>query len=189
MTKIKFKDFPEFTPNLTPKEILQLGSFGGTYFRPIHSSVTGKDYRGAWKEFPKDWFQSLDIETQVASSKYNKEVNKYGVKCGATLQFWEEKDWIKSQDPYGWFQWYCRFYAGRRSGDDERQIDRWLKCAGDTGRWRLFLVGKIIKSGKTYSDPSVSPKVRQVLQHWGYKLTKRDFQKRVRELALRKKQN
>ena len=177
-TALKFEDFPEFKPNLTPKEVLQMGSFGGTYFRPIESGVTGKRYgKVAWKELPEDWLKGLDIETQVASSDYDKSLNKYNVKCGASLEMWEEKGWIKSQDPYGWFQWYCRFYQGRRTKDDARQIDRWLKCAGPTGRWRLFLIGKILKSGKKYNDASVSPAVRQTLQHWGYYLTRADFEK------------
>ena len=100
---------------------------------------------------------------------------------------WERKGWIVKQDPYGWFQWYCRFYQGRRTKDDQRQIDRWCKCAGDQGRWRLFLIGKIVKSGKKYNDASVSPKVRQLLQHWGYRLSKNDFDKRVKELKAKKK--
>jgi hypothetical protein len=62
-----FDDFPEFRPNLTPKEVLQLGSFGGTYFRSIHSSITGESYQNVWKEFPEDWFSGLDIKTQVCA--------------------------------------------------------------------------------------------------------------------------
>ena len=186
--KMKFKDFPEFKPNLTPKQILQMGSFGGTYFRPIYSQVTKKKYKdSAWKELPEDWLEGLDVETEVASSSYSKEVNTYNVKCGASLEMWEKKGWIKPQDPYGWFQWYCRFYQGRRTKDDQRQIDRWCKCAGAQGRWRLFLIGKIVKSGKKYNDASVSPKVRQLLQHWGYRLSKNDFDKRVKELKVKKK--
>ena len=185
MKTLHFKDFPEFQPNLTPKEVLQMGSFGGTYFRPIYSSVTKKSYKNVWKQLPKSWLSGLDVETQVASSKYRKSVNKYKAKCGASLEYWQSKGWIKRQDPYGWFQWYCRFYQGRRSRDDARQVDRWVKCAGEHGRWRLFLIGKIVKSGKKMSDASVSPAVRQTLQHWGYKLTAEHFNKRVRELKNR----
>lgn len=87
---IEFEDHPEFRPNLTPKQVLQSGSFGGTYYRNIHSSVTGKDYTDAWKEFPDDWFEGLNINKQVARKwdDYDTKVNKYGVKVGTTLEFW-----------------------------------------------------------------------------------------------------
>ncbi|CAN0058035.1 unnamed protein product, partial [Laminaria digitata] len=125
--QLVFPDYPKFRPNLTPKEILQMGSFGGTYFRPIKSSVTGKTYRDVWKEFPADWFQGLTVEKQVSNPKYFNSVNKYGVCCGGDLHMWESSGWIKECDPYGWFQWYCRFYLGRRCDDDERQVSRGLK--------------------------------------------------------------
>jgi hypothetical protein len=119
-------DHPEFRPNLTPAEVLQLGSFGGTYFRPIDSGTTHERYMDAWKEFPAEWFEGLNIKRQVTRSwaSYDVSVNKYGVKCGGTLDMWESSGWISTIDPYGWFQWFCRFYLGRRSTDDERQIAR-----------------------------------------------------------------
>jgi len=171
---VKFDDYPEFTPNLTPKQVLRMGSFGGTYFRDINSGVTGKKHSGktAIREYPKDWFKDIDIEKKIISPTYDKNINTYKVKCGSSLEDWESKDWIVKQDPYGWFQWYCRFYMGRRTSDDKRQIDRWLKLAGPKGRFRTNLMNKIIKSGKAYNDKSVSPVIRQVLQHWGYKVTK-----------------
>ena len=61
-----------------------------------------------WKELPEDWLQGLDVKRQVASSVYNEAVNKYGKKCGGSLEMWEQSGWIVRQDPYGWFQWYCR---------------------------------------------------------------------------------
>ena len=171
---VHFDDYPEFKPNLTPRQIFKMGSFGGTYYRDIHSSVTGKDYKGksVIKSLPKEWFEGINIETHVVSSNYDKNINKYKVKCGSTLEAWESSNWIIEQDPYGWFQWYCRFYKGRRTKDDKRQIDRWLKLAGSNGRFRRTLMNKIIRSGKSYNDISVSPVIRQTLQHWGYKLTK-----------------
>jgi len=171
---VHFDDYPEFKPNLTPRQIFKMGSFGGTYYRDIHSSVTGKDYKGksVIRGLPKEWFKGINIETHVVSSNYDKNINKYKVKCGSTLEAWENSNWIVEQDPYGWFQWYCRFYEGRRTKDDKRQIDRWLKLAGPNGRFRRTLMNKIIRSGKSYNDISVSPVIRQTLQHWGYKLTK-----------------
>ena len=172
-----FKDYPEFKPNLTPKQVFKLGSFGGTYFRDIKSDVTGKSYKGKTviKKYPPDWFKGIDIEKKVISSEYDKKVNKYNAKCGSSLENWEKSGWIMKQDPYGWFQWYCHFYMGRRTKDDKRQIDRWLKLTGPNGRFRRNLMNKVIKSGKSFNDPSVSPVIRQVLQHWGYKLTLSDL--------------
>ena len=106
--ELVFPDFPQFRPNLTPREVLQLGSFGGTYFRPITSSVTGQSYRDVWKELPKVWLEGLDIKTQIASSTYCKSLNKYKETCGGDLEMWESSGWITSIDPYGWFMWYCR---------------------------------------------------------------------------------
>jgi hypothetical protein len=84
-----FEDHPEFKPNLTPKEVLQMGSFGGTYFRPIKSRVTGLSYRDEWEEFPVDWFCNLNIKTHIASSSYNKALNTYKADCGGDLDMWE----------------------------------------------------------------------------------------------------
>lgn len=166
--QIKFSDHPEFTPNLSPKEILQLGSFGGTYFRKIKSSVTGETYLGAWKELPADWLEGLDVNTQVSSSTYRNSVNRYNAKCGGDLEMWESSGWISHFDPYGWFQWYCRFYQGRRTEDDERQISRALGVMGPKGRWRRNLVNKCLAAGKpldqVVDDAKISPVVRQLLQ-------------------------
>lgn len=173
--ELLFEDCPELRPNMTPKEVLQAGSFGGTYFRPIKSGVTGKSYSGVWRDLPEDWLVGLNVPRQVASSVYHESVNTYKVKCGGSLEMWESSGWIHKQDPYGWFQWYCRFYQGRRTPDDERQIGRWLRCAGPTGRWKNNLISKCVRSGCGYDNYAVSPVVRQTLQHWGYKLTEEDF--------------
>lgn len=170
-----FKDFPEFKPNLTPKEVIQSGSFGGTYFRPILSGITGKYYKDVWKEFPSNWFEGLDIEKQVKSIIIQKEVNKYKVKMGGNLDMWESSGWITEIDPYGWFQWYCRFYLGRRTSDDERQINRWKKTCGKNGRFRVTLIRAIIKNKSKYNDYKIKPAARQGLLHWAYELTKKDF--------------
>ena len=166
------KNNPDFTPNLSPKQVFKRGAFGGTYFRPIKSSITGKSYKSnqVIREYPKSWFSGINIETHVSSSKYDKKINKYGVKCGSSLEDWESSGWIDKQDPYGWFQWYCRYYKGRRSKDDERQIIRWKKLAGPNGRFRKRLINMIKKKNTTYDDEKVSPVIRQVLLHWGYEL-------------------
>ena len=184
--ELVFKDHPEFRPNLTPKEVLNLGSFGGTYFRRIRSSVTNETYSGVYKEFPKDWFENLDIKKQVTSAKYQTTVNRYKVKCGGDLHMWESSGWISNIDPYGWFQWYCRFYLGRRSTDDDRQIKRGLGVCGPKGRFRNQLIGRCARNGKKFDDSSISPVIRQALQHWGYQLTKKDADAYVRKKKLPK---
>jgi len=177
-----FEDREDFFPNLTPEEVLRAGSFGGTYFRPIKSSVTGLKYDKQWEELPQSWIKGMNIKKQIAKVEYEKSVNTYEVKCGGDLDMWESSGWIQKQDPYGWFQWYCRFYLGRRSKDDERQVKRWLNCAGLKGRWKNNLIGKIIKGGSVHNNYKVSPVIRQTLQHWGYKLTKEDFEARKKVL-------
>jgi hypothetical protein len=182
---LHFGDHPDFQPNLTPAEVLRAGSFGGGYFRPIFSSVTGTQYSRVSEELPEDWINGLDIETHIASETNRaRSVNKYRVDCGARQGkadqfgqlFWESKGWIDEADPYGWFMWYCRFYQGRRSHDDHRQISRWQQLAGVKGRWKQNLVAKCYLQKKSFDDISVSPVVRQTLQHWAYRLTKEDYQ-------------
>lgn len=163
MKTIKFKDYPGFNPNLTPEQVIRKGSFGGTYFRDLYSGVNKKYYKDQWKEYPKDWFEGLDLEKMVYSKKCDKSINKFKVKSGTTLEYWESKGWISPQDPYGWFQWYCRFYLGRRSSDDERQINRWKNIVGDKGRFKTRLKN-MIKSGND------SMKIRQLLLQWGVEI-------------------
>ena len=145
-----------FSPNKTPSEIISEGTFGGTYFRDIYSGVTGKLYRNSWKEF-----------------YYDAGVNKYRVRCGTSLRFWENKGWINEQDPCGWFQWYCRYHLGRCISDDSRQIKRWL---GIVNRFKGILVKMIKDKSTKFDDVSVSPKIRQVLLHWGYELVESECQ-------------
>jgi hypothetical protein len=176
--RIFFTDYPEFTPNLSPSDIFRLGSFGGTYWRPIYSKVTHKQYKNVHKKY-KDWWKGIP-ESHLSSSTYDNKVNKYNCKVGTTLEFWEGKHWITSYNPYGWVHWYCDFYRGRRCPDDERQIKRWQGLAGPRGRFMRFLVTQIVKRGGNYKDETISPKIRQVLQHWGYKLTKTDYDKEIK---------
>jgi hypothetical protein len=181
--ELLFQGAPTFRPNMTPSEVLHSGVWGGSYFRDIYSSVIKQKCEGAWRELPTDWIAGLNIDKQVASRTYNVNINKYKVNCGYKagpedtfgLIAWEEKGWIVAQDPYGWFQWYCRFFQGRRSDDDERQIGRFLACAGPNGRWRGNLCGKILLANASFDNPSIAPVVRQTLLHWAYSLTESDF--------------
>ena len=180
-----------FTPNVEPRMVFKKGAFGGTYFRTIESDVIGKKLlaENSINEFEKGWWEGIDTDKMVTSSIYRKGVNKYGVKVGSSLKDWESKNWIYKYDPYGWFQWYCRYSLGRRITKeieykqnkfmpyDDWQIGRWNKIAGPNGRFRRMLMNMIIKKNSTFDDISISPKIRQVLLHWGYGLTEKDFNK------------
>ena len=157
-----------FNPNKTPAEVINEGAFGGMYFRDINSGVNGKWYRDSWKEF--DFSKNADSKL-CSSNYYDVKNNKYGVKCGTSLRFWENKGWINGQDPYGWFQWYCRYCLGRRSDDDKRQIKRWMNIVS---RSKGVLVEMIKNKGAKFDDYSISPKIRQILLHWGYELVESD---------------
>ena len=171
-----FKDYPSFTPNLTPREIFFLGSFGGTYWRPIHSSITNKNYKNQHLNYPKYWWKNIDKQKLTNKwENYDKTINNYGVYCGSTLEEWENAKWITDYHPYGWVQWYCDFYSGKRCPDDERQIKRWIRTAGPNSRFRKTLVNMINKRNTNFDDFNVSPKIRQTLQHWGYKIKKEDI--------------
>ena len=173
--EIVFPDYPEFRPNITPREMFKLGSFGGTYWRDIKSDVTKKSYTNKHKKYPKSWWKGISDEWLTTEwDNYDKNINKYKVKVGTTLEFWEDNGWITKHHPYGWVQWYCDFYNNKRGVDDKWQIDRWVKTAGQNSRFRRALINLIIKKKTTYNDYNISPKRRQTLQHWGYILTKRD---------------
>ena len=159
----------DFGANETLVEVIKEGAFGGTYFRDIYTGINGKWYRKSWKE--SDVLENID-QKYYCSNYYDVSVNKYGVKCGTSLRFWENKGWINPIDPYGRFQWYFRYWLGRRSADDERQIKRWN---GIVSRFK----GKLIKIIKDVNGKSnhyfISPKIRQILLHWGYELTESDL--------------
>jgi len=168
------KVLKDFHPNRTPEEVLRAGSFGGTYFRPISSAVTNVHYNptAVLKDtVQSSWIDGLNKSTMLTSTKYNTSINKYKVKCGGSLGMWESSGWIADSDPYGWFQWYCRFYSGRRCSDDARQISRWCKSAGLKGRFRSQICNKIIAANTTCGDVKISPVIRQTLLHWGLEIT------------------
>lgn len=171
-----FQDHPEFTPNLSPEQIFRRGSFGGTYFRPITSRIFTKPvkYKDSHLELPSGWFTELP-DSWLTSQKYDRKINRYNVKVGTDLEYWENKRWIRKQDPYGWVQWYCRFYLGRRTDDDERQIKRWFGVAGPKGRFKNQLLRRLVEDRKTEDTGVVSPKISQTLQHWGYQITPEDI--------------
>ena len=171
-----FSDYPDFRPNLTPRDMFLMGSFGGTYWRPIYSSVTKKNHKNIHKKYPKSWWKGIP-EHHLSNEKCDVSINKYGVRVGTSLEFWEKKGWMKESHPYGWVHWYCDFYMGKRGEDDERQVKRWEALAGPRGRFMRFLVTQVLKKGdkKDWNNVEISPKIRQVLLHWGYELTKKDF--------------
>lgn len=135
---------PRFKPDLTPKQMLALGIFGGKYMTDCR------------KEFPKDWFTNAKLSPEG----YNKEKNFFKVKASQSLIEWRRKGWIYQEDPRGWFQWYCRYYIGRRiPQEDDRQIKRWINIRRHIGQLaRHCQVG----------DFSCRTVQRQALLHWAY---------------------
>ena len=137
-----------FGSNKTPAEIIKDGAFGGTYFKCVYSGINDKWYRKSWREF--DELKNID-HMYYCSNCYDASVNKYGVKCGTSLRLWENKEWIHSIDPYGWFQWHFRYCPGRRSVDDERQINMWEKIVS---RFKGKLVKMIKDANSRFNEHS-----------------------------------
>jgi len=134
----------EFKPQLTPKEMLALGVFGGKYMT---------DGAG---EFPADWFEKAKLSPRGA----DKSLNYFGVAASQPLGVWRDKGWIHPDDPRGWFQWYCRYYRGRRAPDeDRRQIKRWKAM-----RRHIQQIRRNCEPG----DIFCRPRQRQALLHWAY---------------------
>ena len=178
----------QFRPNLSPEQILRGGAFGGTYFRTITSAVTNESYHSSKaisSSLQPKWIEDMDSKLYLSSQRYNVHVNKFRAKCGGSLGMWESSGWISDVDPYGWFQWYCRFYAGRRCSDDERQIARWSKLAGVKGRFLSQLCNKCIKAGKKAGDASISPVIRQTLWHWGIEVTDTLLERHKKRIGLK----
>ena len=144
LTERSGKNFhPDFKPELSPKEMLKLGVFGGVYMRDCRN------------EFPEDWF----IDAKFAKNKRDKNINFFKVNASQSLAEWRRKDWIHPDDPRGWFQWYCRYYMGRRYEDDERQVKRWKAFK------RHY---SAVKIHCHKGDWGCRPKQRQALLHWAY---------------------
>jgi hypothetical protein len=171
-----FDDTPDFLPNKSPAEVLREGCFGGTYFRSLYSSTLGITISDDWCELPSQWVEGINVDRDLISRSYDPSINKFGVKCGQTIEEWEANGWIKHDfDVRGWFQWYCRFFQGRRCDDDERQIGRWARCVGEKGRWRRVLLKKYVAAGiRSVADEGddevegVSPAIHQTCHHWAW---------------------
>nr|POE53537.1 hypothetical protein CFP56_28759 [Quercus suber] len=175
-----FADYPDFTPNKSPEEMLREGCFGGSYYRPLKSRKLGIIVEDDWKELPEEWIRGLDVEMFLTSPDYNAEVNKYKVAGGQTIEQWEAAGWISHEhDVRGWFQWYTRFFQGRRCDDDAREVSRWKKCVGETGRFRRTLLKKYVQmgvrevwdDGEDEDSKDISPVVHQTCHHWGFEIT------------------
>ena len=135
---------PEFKPELSPKQMLEYGVFGGKYMTDCVN------------EFPKEWFENA----KLSPSKKDIELNYFGVDASLDLIHWKSKGWIYKDDPRGWFQWYCRYYMGRRiESEDLRQIKRWNAIKRHVGA---------IKKNCVPLDLKCRMKQRQALLHWAY---------------------
>ena len=135
---------PGFRPQLTPKDMLQLGVFGGKYMTDCRD------------EFPDEWFKNA----KLSPDKHDAKLNFFGVDASQPLSVWREKGWIYPDDPRGWFQWYCRYYMGRRlEEEDQRQIKRWKAMTRHIAQIKLNC-----KKG----DLNCRKKQRQALLHWSY---------------------
>ena len=133
----------EFRPDLTPKQMLALGIFGGKYMTDCK------------KEFPASWF----AKAKLSPGGHNPSLNFFGVDASQPLSEWRRKGWLHADDPRGWFQWYCRYYMGRRGEDDARQIGRWKAM-----RRHIRQIEKNCEPG----DCFCRPRQRQALLHWAY---------------------
>ena len=133
----------EFRPQLTPSEMLKIGVFGGKYMT---------DCRG---EFPAEWFE----RAKLCAERHDPELNFFKVNASQPLSVWRAKGWIHADDPRGWFQWYCRYYMGRRGPDDVRQIHRWRNIRRHLAQ---------IEKHCARRDLSCRPRQRQSLLHWAY---------------------
>ncbi len=134
---------PKFTPDLSPQQMLSLGVFGGKYLTDCTN------------EFPKSWFTVAKLSPKQSDPK----INYFGVHASQSLSEWQRKGWIHPDDPRGWFQWYCRYYLGRRHEDDDRQIKRWIAIKRH--------VSQVKKNCMPY-DETCRRKQRQAILHWAY---------------------
>ncbi len=135
---------PDFTPQFTPKDMLELGVFGGAYFEHVPP------------HHPASWWKKAKLSPD---GKPHRELNYFGVLASQSRSVWEKKGWIHKDDPHGWFEWYCNYYLGRRHEDDERQIKRW--------RAMQRHVAQIVQNCRK-GDEFCRRRQRQALLHWAY---------------------
>jgi hypothetical protein len=133
----------DFQPELTPKQMLKLGVFGGKYMTDCAT------------EFPADWF----AHAKLCALRHDPKLNFFGVNASQSLAEWRRKGWIHDDDPRGWFQWYCRYYLGRRHEDDARQIRRWRAIQRHVTQLRRNCAPGNWECRK---------RQRQALLHWAY---------------------
>jgi hypothetical protein len=135
---------PKFRPELTPAEMLELGVFCGKYMSDCA------------EEFPASWFEHATLASGAADCA----LNYFGVRAGTSLEVWRAKGWIHPDDPRGWFQWYCRYYSGRRMPEEDRR---------QIGRWKAFRrhAAQVTQNCQP-GDPFCRPKQRQALLQWAY---------------------
>jgi hypothetical protein len=157
-------------PNLNPEEILREGAFGGTYYRPLYSKTLSMTVPSDYSDLPNEWISSLPPFKYLTAPTPVPSTNKFHVLCGQSIEEWEAAGWINYNfDPRGWFQWYTRFYQGRRCDDDSRQIGRWKRCVGPTGRWKRILLKRYkekgIRDANRDDAEDVSPVVHQTCHH------------------------
>jgi hypothetical protein len=133
----------EFRPELSPKEMLRLGVFGGKYMTDCG------------REFPASWFAHAKFSPGWRDGR----LNYFGVNASQSLAVWRRNGWIHPQDPRGWFQWYCRYYMGRRTSDDRRQIRRWRAIARHVAA---------IRANCEPGDLDCRRRQRQAVLHWAY---------------------
>jgi len=135
---------PGFRPDLTPKDMLRLGVFGGKYMTDARD------------EFPESWFAGAKLSPRGHDDR----LNYFGVNASQSLSVRRRNGWIHPDDPRGWFQWYCRYYFGRRMPDeDKRQIGRWSAM-----RRHVSQIQRNCDTGNL----ACRPRQRQALLHWAY---------------------
>ncbi|KAK6906717.1 hypothetical protein I203_100704 [Kwoniella mangroviensis CBS 8507] len=165
-----------FTPNLTPQEMFEGGAFGGGFFADTYSNIS-KTNLTSKNDIASLPFTIRQSNKLLSNTDPDGENNRFRVRAGQSLQEWEKAGWIWKEDPRGWAQWYTRFWEGRRCQDDERQVRRWMKVAGPTGRFKRALLKKLLQSGgrDAVKDEDVGAVLRQCLWQWGYEMNEVEF--------------
>ena len=144
LTQMPGQNFdPEFQPQLTPAQMLAMGVFGGKYMTDCSA------------EFPAEWFE----KAKLSPLQHDPKLNFFQVRASKPLAYWRQKGWIHEDDPRGWFQWYCRYYMGRRHADDDRQVRCWKAMTRHLSQ---------IRKNCIKGDLLCRPRQRQAVLHWAY---------------------